>query len=314
MSMEGQVVNASVLYKDNELWKDVTPIYPNDAENGAVRINLSEQFVDAFAYLRAAMEKLEYSERTLDLTTDCIQQNPANYSVWQYRREILLHLKKNLGKELEYLDMIIEESPKNYQVWHHRRKCVEELGIGAASGEINFTALIIGDENKNYHAWQHRQWVVRTFKVPYNEEMSFSLRLLLEDHRNNSAYNYRYFLITLYDKNNDKETIDVEINLCKRFIEAMPNNESVWNYLSGLLLNNAFYTTEPDKRSPYLLSFIADAYLERIEKDSNAEASAERASQLYSELTDVDPVRANYWKYQRIHVTNVVERIQAKRN
>ncbi|CAB3406566.1 unnamed protein product [Caenorhabditis bovis] len=312
-----QELCTSTLYKDNKDWSDIVPIYPSEDEDRAVKIAVTEDFIDAFAYFRAILKKKEFSNRVLILLEDCIRLNPANYTVWQYRRETLKALNSDLKKEIKYLDTIIEETPKNYQVWHHRRLIVEQIGASMLDYELDFTGDILNDENKNYHAWQHRQWVVRTFKSPLDRELSFALRLLLEDPRNNSAYNYRYFLLTLYKKTEDRETIDSEISLAKKFIEGMPNNESVWNYLAGLLLENGissnqnivnfvedlYERTEGQERSPMMVSFIADIMLENIEKRVNCEQSAERAKKLYNELIELDPVRVNYWKHQ-IHIVD----------
>ena len=41
-----------------------------------------------------------------------------------------------------------------------------------------------------------RQWVVEQFKLWGDEELEYSKRLLAEDQRNNSAWNYRYFIIS----------------------------------------------------------------------------------------------------------------------
>ncbi|CAP22954.1 Protein CBG01666 [Caenorhabditis briggsae] len=319
-------ISSSPLYKDNADWKDVTPIYPGKDEEVAVKIAVTEDFIDAFAYFRAVLIKKEKSPRVMTLLEDCIRLNPANYTVWQYRRLCLTELGCDLKKEMRYLDEIIEESSKNYQVWHHRRFIVELIGESVAQGELSFCEKIIQDEEKNYHAWQHRQWVARTFKVPLDAELSFALKMLLIDSRNNSVYNYRYFLLTLHDKIEDKSMIDIEINLAKQFIRNIPNNESAWNYLTGLLINDGItancdvvsfvedlYDTTPEKkRSPFLLAFIADIMLENIENQVKADESAERAKQLYSELQKSDPVRVNYYKHQSLLAQTMLVKSQTK--
>lgn len=319
-------VPSSPLYKDNAEWKDVTPIYPAKDEEVAVKIAVTEDFVDAFAYFRAILIKNEKSDRVMTLLEDCIRLNPANYTVWQYRRVCLTELGYDLKKEMRYLDDIIQESSKNYQVWHHRRFIVELIGQSAVHDELRFCAEVIREEEKNYHAWQHRQWVVRTFKVPLDEELTFALKMLLIDSRNNSAYNYRYFLLTLYDKTEDKALIDIEINLAKEFIQNIPNNESAWNYLTGLLITNGitsnsdvvsfvedlYETTPEEKRSPFLLAFIADMMLENIENEKSAEESAERAKKLYTDLQKIDPVRVNYYKNQSLLVKTMLVKIQTR--
>ncbi len=63
------------------------------------------------------MRNEEYSDRALDLTTAIIEDNPAHYSIWEYRRNIIAGIGHLLKAELQYLDSMIEENPKNYQLW-----------------------------------------------------------------------------------------------------------------------------------------------------------------------------------------------------
>ncbi|WKY05822.1 hypothetical protein Q1695_006211 [Nippostrongylus brasiliensis] len=328
MENAGEVCS-SAFYRDNPEWADVKPIYPTKEEEGAVRIAVSEQFSDAFAYLRAVIASGEMSPRVFLLTEDCIQLNPANYTLWQFRRELLKKLDIDLTKELKYLDDVIMQTPKNYQVWHHRRAIVEIIGASIAANELNFTASVIEDETKNYHAWQYRQSILQRFvftgedvEKAIDAELAFTAKLLFEDARNNSAWNNRYFVLQSTNKITDPAFLDNEISLTKRFIERMPNNESVWNYLGGLLFATGLSTradvvafvedlyerTEPSKRSPYLVSFLCDILLENIENDVSASENCTRVKTLYKELIDLDPTRANYWKHQ-IHVAeNLLEK------
>lgn len=120
---------------------------------------------DTYDYFRAILKSSEKSERALALTEDCTWLNPANYTVWQYRREILQALGKDLHDELKYTDKMIKYNSKNYQVWHHRKVIVEWLQDPCE--ELAFTETILCKDAKNYHAWQHRQWCIQTFKLVY---------------------------------------------------------------------------------------------------------------------------------------------------
>ena len=100
------------------------------------------------------MNSEEISERAFELTETCARLNPANYSVWEYRRKILKGLGKNLEEELQFCEESILENLKNYQVWHHRRELM--LWINKKEIDMSFVDAILNDDVKNYHAWQHR--------------------------------------------------------------------------------------------------------------------------------------------------------------
>jgi len=281
-------------------WKDVIPIYLTDEENSAVRIAYSEKFGETFAFVRAILQTDEKSPRAFDLTSEALQLNPANYTVWNFRRVLLKFLKFDLKNELDFISETIFENPKNYQVWHHRKFLIEETKN--PTQELNFTAEILRDDAKNYHAWQHRNWVVQTFGL-WNDELEFVGHLLIDDIRNNSAWNYRYFVI-----NNTtgftKEIAEREIGMTKAMIERCPNNESSWNYLQGILLAGDGVAADPELfawasklfeggcRASYLLLFMVDFLNEKKENGAN-----EKIRGLIDELINLDPVRENYYKF-----------------
>jgi len=289
-------------------WKDVVPIFQSEQERSVVNIAYSEKFAEVFAYFRAILQLNERSERTLQLTKEAAILNPANYTVWQFRREILKHINKDLHDELKFCRDIIDENPKNYQIWHHRRIIVEL--IKDPSKELDFTARILRDDAKNYHAWQHRQWVVNEFKL-WSDELDYCRRLLTEDIRNNSAWNHRYFVISS-TSGYTPEVLDREVKLTLELIRKAPNNESAWNYLSGILEVGGVDSYvgvwdfcrqlyDDDKcKSSYLLAFMVSCLIERIEKrETNKSEIVFEAENLLSELESIDPIRKQYWLYLR---------------
>jgi protein farnesyltransferase/geranylgeranyltransferase type-1 subunit alpha len=64
----------------------------------------------------------------------------------------------------------------------------QKLGVGAVSGELEFTEIVLLDDAKNYHAWSHRQWVLQELGG-WEGELDFCSRLLEKDVYNNSAWN-----------------------------------------------------------------------------------------------------------------------------
>eukprot|EP00795_Rhopilema_esculentum_P011886 gene11886-2439_t len=216
-------------YGEREEWKDVEPIKQDDGPHPVVSIAYSDKFRDVYDYFRAVLKADERSERSFQLTHDALSLNPANYTVWHFRREILKSLDKDLNAELHYITNVIKDQPKNYQVWYHRGVIVSWLGD--PSKELDFTAEILKKDAKNYHAWQHRQEIIRDFNF-WEGELSFVTHLLEEDLRNNSAWNQRYYTIVNTTGFTD-DVVKRELDYTLELIKKAPNNESAWNYARG---------------------------------------------------------------------------------
>lgn len=77
------------------------PMPPNVTEHNSDLLTTLD--VDAMNYFRAFLDKNEFSERSLEVTTRVIQLSSANYTAWYFRRLILKELKSDLRAELEFV-------------------------------------------------------------------------------------------------------------------------------------------------------------------------------------------------------------------
>ncbi|XP_065827848.1 protein farnesyltransferase/geranylgeranyltransferase type-1 subunit alpha-like [Oscarella lobularis] len=305
-------IDSHALFRDRPEWNDVQPVPQDDGPNPVVRIAYSEKFQDCFDYFRAVLKAGERSERALELTGVAANLNPANYTVWHYRRILLKALDKDLEEEKKFVSSIIDWEPKNYQVWYHRRIVIG--WSGDASNELDFTEEILEKDAKNYHAWGHRQWILKEFKL-WDDELQYVDILLKEDLRNNSAWNQRYFVI-VNTSGFSEEVVAREVKYTLDFIRKAPNNESAWNYLSGVLIGRSRSSFPGLKdaclemkanhiQSPYLYSFLAEIYEEESARNSDSYALA---LEIYSKLaTDVDTIRAKYWMYRAKRLKQKIE-------
>lgn len=281
-------VNVDIPYSSRPEWSDIQAIQQDTETNEIVRIAYTEVFKEVYDYFRAILKLNEKSERAFELTKDAALLNPANYTVWYYRRILIKELNKDLKDELEFITSVINNHPKNYQVWQHRRNIIEQLKD--FSQELEFTKKIIKKDSKNYHAWQYRQWVIKTFSL-WSSELNYVNDLLNQDVRNNSAWNQRYFYFrNNYDlsKLDSIEILNNEIELSLSKIDTCIDNESSWNYLRAIMnhlikiyndeknlnvknssssnflkrlvdfCDQKFKSNTEDDRSPFLLSFIVE--------------------------------------------------------
>lgn len=134
-----------LMYGERADWADVQPLPQDDGDFGpVVCIAYSQRFVDVYDRVRAVLASGEASRRVLRLLSAAIELNPANYTAWQARRDVLERLLPSgdssrsrlpvcptavrlLEAELYFSRKMIESNPKNYQVWHHRSWTVEQL-------------------------------------------------------------------------------------------------------------------------------------------------------------------------------------------
>ncbi|TMW63598.1 hypothetical protein Poli38472_002539 [Pythium oligandrum] len=289
-------------YRNDPKWADVPKIPQDDGPDPVVRIMYSDRFTDVMDCFRGVLRLNEFSERTLALTLDVIEVNPANYTAWHYRRKVLDALNANLYEELDYTEAMAIEHPKNYQIWHHRREISTRLQDG--SKEKTFTARAIEEDSKNYHAWAHRQWAVRTFQL-WDGELAYIEDLLEEDIRNNSAWNHRWFVI----KHTTEMSVEVrrrEIDFALAKIQIAVHNESPWNYVRGLLrgFEQHFVVTLKEKCEEILAHsprcvFAAALLVDLYAYEGNAEA-IEAAKEIVGKLmNETDRVRAAYWEFRK---------------
>jgi protein farnesyltransferase/geranylgeranyltransferase type-1 subunit alpha len=163
------------------MFADVKPILQDDGPSPVCVIAYPPDFEEAMNYFRALLLTHEYSVRALELTAICLKFNPANYTVWHYRRECLKALSTSTGggismdmdlveNDLEFSAAIGGSNPKNYQIWYHRRALLESIVdtklfdklhvstedwkeriFDVTRKELMYVSIVLNEDAKNYH-------------------------------------------------------------------------------------------------------------------------------------------------------------------
>lgn len=111
--------------------------------------------------------------------------SPDFSTLWNYRREILVHLfatelhgkpeeKLNqVESELKFLVKGIMKSPKSYTLWFQRQWIIEK-GLGFERDlkldqskimemELMLCNKMLKMDERNFHCWNYRLWVVEVY-------------------------------------------------------------------------------------------------------------------------------------------------------
>jgi protein farnesyltransferase/geranylgeranyltransferase type-1 subunit alpha len=286
------------------------------------------------AYLRAVMAVKEHTPRCLRLTEHIIEMNPAHYTVWLYRYDIVKALNIPVPDELAWLNDVSLQNLKNYQIWHHRQLLMDlyyptlqsdEAALTTlAREEHSFLANILQKDTKNYHVWSYRQYLVRKLGLWDSvDEMRSIQQMINEDVRNNSAWSHRFFLVfsnpanstpdshaTEQDPKVPADIIDREISYAEEKIRLAPQNQSPWNYLRAVLIKGgrslgavrefaeSFVTGlgEGEEKEKVRSSHALDL-LADIYKEAGETEQADLCLRRLGEKWD--RIREGYWSYRR---------------
>ncbi|CCX14245.1 hypothetical protein FPQ18DRAFT_405424 [Pyronema domesticum] len=296
------------MYQERPEWEDVIPLPQDDGALPLAQIAYTDEYAEAMSYLRALMAKDEHSERALEITEHIIEMNPAHYTVWLYRANIVFALGKDLRKEVEWLNEKALRHEKNYQIWHHRQLIIDKLDD--STGEADFIAKMFQKDAKNYHVWSYRQWLVKRFGLWEKGELEYVEYLLEQDVRNNSAWSHRFFLVCGNGQELTEEIVQRELGYVSDNIFLAPQNPSPWNYIRGILQRAklpmsriektcTYYAPldNPEKiKSSHALDILAEIYSTIPEQKDLAIQSLDLLSSTY------DPIRTNYWNYRKTQI------------
>lgn len=194
-------------------------------------------------------EKSEHDEEALQLTGAILEHNPDFYTLWNYRREVLLALKPDkdtkeikdiANTELNLTQHCLLKNPKSYAAWHHRYWVMKFNPEADWKKELKLCGYFLSQDERNFHCWDYRRLVSKKCEVSPDEELDFSTDLINSNFSNYSAWHYRSTLLPLVYPGPTKDSLpeDVlqnELELVHNAAFTDPDDQSAWFYHRWLL-------------------------------------------------------------------------------
>lgn len=301
-------------------WEDVTVNPIPEVPGFVAQIAYSDKFKQVMQLFRAIAASQEISERALAITSAVIEQNPAHYSVWDYRLDVVSEIGNSvfdykqvgltpsaesqppIGENGEWLNQFTLENAKNYQVWNYRQHLLDLENPLWYANELVLVKMVLDDDSKNFHAWSHLKWVATKSTESKIEPfgngrdlLEMTKEMLLSDVFNNSVWSFRFFLLKTFNgimhcpKEMEKYGAD-EVHFIFQKIELAPENESSWSYLCGFLTEIAHMQRKRALERAAEIDSIRSLEFQ-AEFSFNGDA-------LWEKLKEVNPIRGDYYAFR----------------
>ncbi|KAJ4493487.1 hypothetical protein C8J55DRAFT_447115 [Lentinula edodes] len=208
----------------------------------------------------ARKKQNDWSREALRATTQLLQVNPEFYTIWNYRRHILVNgifpestpeqIKDLLKDDLSLTMAALKIHPKVYWIWTHRGWCLNNVpsgpgvdGEGVPRGwekelwnqELFVVEKLLDADPRNFHAWSYRRVVLASLPVLKSEtsELAYTTRKIESNFSNFSAWHQRSKVLSSLwstgrlDQTKSKEE---EFDLVQNAMYTDPRDQSVWIY------------------------------------------------------------------------------------
>ncbi|KAL9087891.1 MAG: hypothetical protein Q9165_006453 [Trypethelium subeluteriae] len=175
----------------------------------------------------------DLSQDALDLTTKLVSLNPEYYTLWNYRRLILLHLFEQSQEIRGSGSEVTEALPPG-------QKVVEEL----ITLDLQFLIPLFFKNPKCYWLWNHRGWLLQQAQAQlptaaaltlWQGELSLVGKMLSLDSRNFHGWGYRRTVVAKLEQLQGVSMVESEFEYTTKVIKASLSNFSAWHYRGTLI-------------------------------------------------------------------------------
>ncbi|XP_018650506.1 putative rab geranylgeranyl transferase alpha subunit [Schistosoma mansoni] len=223
---------------------------------------ISKEFSEECEKLWMCREKEDFNEMHLEKIGSLIETSPDTATLWNYRREIIMHLLRSYSEDQEKVSKLFESelnlttrclysSPKSYTVWYHRSWVMNNHTSPNWESELKLCNQALTQDERNFHCWDYRRFVVSRGRISTELELEFTDSAIEKNMSNYSAWHYRGELLAStsnVSSVSSSESPNLQIQLDKkqsqsRFDFSVPNGELD-------LVHNAIFT-DPADQSPW---------------------------------------------------------------
>ncbi|KAI6133905.1 rab-protein geranylgeranyltransferase [Pisolithus thermaeus] len=204
----------------------------------------------------------DWSKDTLDATQRLLEKNPEFYTIWNYRRNILLNaifpnstteqINNILTDESMLTTMALKEHPKVYWLWNHRHWCLQNAPDGPIVDDRPSMQWRIDNWNQRrstkllalitsfFTAWNCRSYALASMPTqqPETAELAYTKRKISSSFSNFSAWHQHSKVYTSLWRSGQLDPVksqDEELELIHNTIYMDPEDQSAWIYHRWLM-------------------------------------------------------------------------------
>ncbi|KAK3739774.1 hypothetical protein RRG08_028213 [Elysia crispata] len=192
----------------------------------------------------------ELDEELLHLCGEVLAANPDFYTLWNYRKEVFLELRKSKSPtelqnlflaELFFLESCLRMNPKSYGTWHHRCFVMDTMPDPDWLRELELCNQFLKYDERNFHCWDYRRFIVKRANVSPEAELDFSMSKISNNFSNYSSWHYRSKLLPLIHPDSgqpmgvSEDALLKEYELVQNGFFTDPDDQSNWFYHRWLM-------------------------------------------------------------------------------
>jgi geranylgeranyl transferase type-2 subunit alpha len=222
----------------------------------------SQTYQQLVGLIVAKRSQNDMSNETFDLIEQFLIKNPDYYSLWNYRKVILIHRYP----EINLITPSSSSSSNNNKSNNENLQNIHDPEIVEKEMQLSQKAIL--KNPKSYGAWYHRIWILQRFEVNINHEIELCNRFLVTDQRNFHCWNYRRYLIDNFSSSSSSSSspspspsIVSEYQYTTNKLSENFSNYSAYHHRSIYLplhLATATTTTTPSPASPPTPACLTD--------------------------------------------------------